>query len=74
MHFIDEQQCALTGRLTLGGAGKHLAKVGNPVENRRYGFKGHPRLGRQKPRNSRLAGAGRAPEDDRGQLATIQLS
>ena len=68
MHLVDEQQRPFAAGLPFGGAGKDLAEIGDAVEHGRYRLEGHADLGREKAGDCRLAGAGRAPEDDRGEI------
>ena len=68
MDFIHEQQRPLARRRHLLGICKGFLEVGDAGEHRRQRCEAHPyRLGEQ-PRDRRLAGAGRSPEDDRRQL------
>ena len=72
MHLVDKQQRPFAAGLPFGGAGKDLAEIGDAVEHGRYRLEGHADLGREKPGDGRLAGAGRTPEDDRGEIAGRQ--
>ena len=67
--LVDEKQGALARRRHLLGIGEGLPEVGDAREDRRQWRKAHTDGFGEQPRDRRLAGARRAPEDDRRQLA-----
>jgi hypothetical protein len=67
MDFIDEQQGRLAGQTSHAGLLESLLQVGDAGEHRRELLELIARLLGQQARDGGLAGAGRAPEDHRGQ-------
>jgi hypothetical protein len=65
--LIDEQQCALAGAGGVARGGEGGLEIGDAGENRRDRREAHAdRIGQQAGER-RLAGAGRSPEDHRGE-------
>ena len=69
MDLVDEQQRALTGASGGAGFGEHFLQVGDARKDRGNGDEAHPHSIGEQSRDCRLAGAWRAPQDHRSELA-----
>ena len=66
--LVHKQECALAGRAAGAGRLENLLEVGDAREDRRHRLEMKPDAVGQQARDGGLAGAGRAPEYDRGEV------
>ena len=67
--LVDEKQCLLAGAGGGAGLGEDLLEVSDSRKHCRYGNEAHSDCIGEKPGDAGLAGAGRSPQDHRGELA-----
>src|SRR5712692_5656206 len=72
MDLVDEEQRPLPGLAPTARGVEHLLEIGDARKNRRDLFEMQVRRLGQKPCDRGLAGAGRAPEDERAQHPGIE--
>src|SRR5579883_853827 len=72
VHLVDEQKRALAGLAPRAGGVEHLLEVGDAGKDRGNLLELQVGGVSQQPRHGGLAGAGRAPEDERAERARLQ--